>query len=81
MVLVGLYSSQCCSMSNSTWTYEGKTAIAARADLGSVCVDKNLGVTSRAATTLTSNNSIVSPSHRLLVNHLHRRLRLGLSIC
>lgn len=55
-----------------------QAAVAADSDLGLVCVDEDPGVAGRAAATVASNNAVVRPSHGLLVDEGHRRVRLGL---
>lgn len=59
-------------------THEWKTAVTTNSDLGLVRVDKDLGVASRTLASFTSHDPLVRPPHRLLVNHLHRALRLRL---
>jgi hypothetical protein len=58
---------------------EWEAAVAARRNLGLVGVDEDPRVTSGTTAAVAGDNSVVGPSHRLLVNHLHGRLGLGLS--
>ena len=60
-------------------SYKRESAVAAHSNLRLVGVDEDLGVASRAATAFTYHDPIVCPPHRLLVNQLDSRLRLGLS--
>ena len=59
-------------------TYKWHSAVAAHGNLGLVGVDEDLGVAGRTATALTCHHTFMCPPHGLLVNHLDRRLRLGL---
>ena len=61
------------------FSYERKAAVAADSNLGLVGVDEDPRVTLGTTATIASNNSLMSPCNRLLVNHLNSRLRLRLS--
>lgn len=59
-------------------TYKRVATVSADGNLGLVRVDKDLGVPSWPTTTIACHNAVMCPPHGLLVNVLHRRVRLGL---
>lgn len=62
-------------------TYKGKSAIVARADLGLVSVDIDLGMPSRTAPAVASYYTVVRPAYGFLVDQLDGSIRLWLSHC
>jgi len=52
-------------------THKGKSAVVASADLGLVGVDKDSGMSGRAASTVAGHYLVVRPPYRLLVNELN----------
>lgn len=59
-------------------THIWQPTVVAYSDLGLVGIDKDLGVTSGATTTIASDDAVVRPADRLLVNELYGGVGLGL---